>query len=229
MKRRGEKDFIGLPPIGATLYDYLTDARPNQLTVAEIAHDLVGQLARGRLLDVGSGPGKLLAEVHRINPTIELFGLDISESMIKLAKKRLDQSGIVLRQGTIRDTDFPGDYFNCVTATGAFYLWERPESCLNEIRRILKPGGTAVIFDTYRDCDRGAVKEALRENLRGENILRRTVSPFFLKKQLAMTYSVGEVADIVKRSDFARSFSIQKIALASTPIWLRVALTKAYE
>ncbi len=228
-KRRGEKDFITLPPVGATLYDYLTDARPNRITVAEIAHDLVGRLARGRLLDVGSGPGKLLAEVHRINPEIELFGLDISESMITLAQKRLDRCGVVLRRGTIRNTDFPGDYFDCVTATGAFYLWERPESCLNEIRRILKPGGTAVIFDTYRDCDRGAVKEALRENLRGDNILRRTISPFFLKKQLGMTYSVGETMDIIKRSDFAHSFRVQKIALASTPIWLRIALTKTYE
>ena len=226
-KRRGEEDFIGLPSFGAVLYDYLTDGRPNRITVTEIARDLAGQAPRGRLLDIGQGPGKLLAEVHRLNPRIELFGLDISESMITLARKRLADFRVDLRQGTIRKTDFPDSFFDCITATGAFYLWESPESCLNEIRRILKQGATAVIFETYRDCDRGALKEALRKNLRGENILRRVVSPYFLKKQLGMTYSVDEITDIVKKSAFAQSFSIQKIALASTPIWLRIALTKA--
>ncbi len=225
-KGRGEKDFIGLPSIGAALYDYFTDARPNRMTVAEIARDLAEQVPHGRLLDIGPGPGKLLAEVHRINPRIELFGLDISESMIKLAQERLAHCRVVLHQGTIEKSNFPDNYFEVITATGSFYLWERPEACLNEICRILKPGGTAVIFETYRDYDTDALEEVLKENLREENILRRTISPFFLKKQLGMTYSSGEVTDIINNTSFAHSFRIQKIALASTPIWLRIALKK---
>ncbi len=87
--------------MGAALYDYLMDARPNRITVAEIARDLVNQVPHGRLLDIGSGPGKLLAEIRRINPRIELFGLDISESMIKLAQRATQ---------TVQSQPAPGHY-----------------------------------------------------------------------------------------------------------------------
>ncbi len=193
---------------------------------AEIAHDLVNRVPAGRLLDVGTGPGRLLAEVGRLNPRMELYGIDISESMIRLAQKRLAHCTVDLRGGTIRKTDFPDDFFDVITATGSFYLWDQPQECLEEIYRILRRKATAVIFETYRDYDKDALKKALKVNLSEENILRRMISPLFLKKQLGMTYSVDEVMDIVKKTRFARSFTIQKTALASVPIWLRIELTK---
>ena len=89
MKTRGESYFIGLPRFGARLYDRFLNVEPIQARIPEIAHDLVPRTEGGKLLDVGTGPGRLLIEINRLNPDLELFGLDISASMIKVAQNNL--------------------------------------------------------------------------------------------------------------------------------------------
>ena len=89
MTSRGQDSFANLPGFAARLYSSLTKTRAIKRQHQEIARDLVSRIERGRMLDIGTGPGKLLFEIHQINPGIELFGLDISESMVQLAKKNL--------------------------------------------------------------------------------------------------------------------------------------------
>ena len=86
---RGQDSFANLHGFAARLYSSLTKTRAIKRQHQEIARDLVSRIERGRMLDIGTGPGKLLFEIHQINPGIELFGLDISESMVQLAKKNL--------------------------------------------------------------------------------------------------------------------------------------------
>jgi ubiquinone/menaquinone biosynthesis C-methylase UbiE len=193
---------------------------------AEIAADLASRVDRGRLLDIGTGPGRLLLEVYRLNPYIELFGLDISDAMVNLAKSNLSGIKVDLRQGSICKTAYEGDYFDIITCSGSFYLWDYPEECLEEIYRILKVGQSAYLFESYRDYERGEFRNALRTNLRGENLFRRLVSPVFLRKQLRMTYNIDEVAGIIRRTSFSDNHAIEKIVLAGLPIWLRIMLTK---
>jgi 2-polyprenyl-3-methyl-5-hydroxy-6-metoxy-1,4-benzoquinol methylase len=49
-----------------------------QLHYREIAQDLTSRLSAGHLLDVGTGPGRLLQAIHSLNPAIDLYDLDIS-------------------------------------------------------------------------------------------------------------------------------------------------------
>ena len=87
MKSKGQQSFVNLPNFTARLYNSLTLTRAIQRQHQEIARDLVIRLPRGRLLDIGTGPGKVLCEVHQLNPEIELFGLDISEAMVQLTRE----------------------------------------------------------------------------------------------------------------------------------------------
>lgn len=226
MSSRGEENFVNLPGFGARLYDSLTQTRAIQVQLGEIARDLVSRFDRGRLLDIGTGPGRLLLEIHKLNPAIELFGLDIAASMIQVAMKNLSGIRVDLRQGNIRHTDYESNFFDTVTCTGSFYLWDHPEECLEEIFRILKAGQSAYLFETHQEFNHRAFQEALRTNLRQENLLRRLITPYFLKRQLKMTYRIGEVVTIVRHTSFAHSYTIEKIALAGLPVWLRITLTK---
>jgi hypothetical protein len=65
------------------------------------------------------------------------------------------------------------------------------------------------------------------ERLRKENILRRAISPFFLKEQLRMADRRGEIVEIIAKTGFARSHRIQAVTLGSLPIRLSIELTKA--
>ena len=226
MSTRGERDFSRLPGFAARLYDFLTQARAIHLQHQEIAQELTQRIQKGRLLDIGTGPGTLLREVHRLNPEIELFSLDISDAMVALAKKNLSDLTVDIRLGNIQKTDYQDDYFDLVTCTGSFYLWDEPVKGLNEIHRILKPHGLAVLFESYRDFDRLAMKQALRRNLQGESILRRIISPFFLKKQLRMAYTVEEITQMVQQTRFEDKFNIEKVSIANLPVWMQVTLDK---
>lgn len=226
MSNRGEHDFSQLPGFAARLYESLTTARAIHLQHQEIAQRLTRRIQKGRLLDIGTGPGVLLREVHRLSPAIELFGLDISDAMVALAQKNLSDFAVDVRLGNIQKTDYAADYFDLITCTGSFYLWDEPLASLNEIARILKPGCAAVLFESYRDFDKAAFKQALHRNLQGENLLRRIVSPLFLEKQLRMTYTVEETTRLIQQTCFADTFNIEKITLANLPVWMCITLSK---
>jgi SAM-dependent methyltransferase len=146
--------------------------------------------------------------------------------MVQVAHKNLAGIPADLCQGNIRHTDYESDWFDLVTCTGSFYLWDCPEEGLQEIYRILRPGRSAYLFDTRRDFDEDEFRRALQVNLRQENLLRRLITPYLLRKQLRMAYRVDEIAEIVKRTWFATCFAIDKITLAGLPVWLRITLTK---
>jgi len=226
MKSRGQDNFVNMPGFATKLYNSLTQIKAVAQQHRDIAHDLVSRIGHGRMLDIGTGPGRLLGEVHLLNPDIELFGLDISESMVQLARKNLAGINANIRQGDIRHTNYPDSFFDIVTCTGSFYLWDKPEECLEEIFRILKASQSAYLFETYQDFNEREVQEALIANLREESLGRKLITPVFLMKQLRMTYPAGEIAKIIKRTRFADSHTIEKITLGGLPAWLRIKLTK---
>jgi SAM-dependent methyltransferase len=226
MATRGEAEFARLPRLGARVYDWLLRADPIQARIADVADFLASRLERGSLLDVGTGPGWLLAEVRRLNPNIGLFGIDISAAMVQRATDNLKGIPADIRQGTIRRTDYAGDFFDAVTCVGSFYMWDFPEESLEEIWRILKKGGSAYLFEADPDCDRTAFRRALRNNLRQLDPTRRLIGPLGLRKVLKMSYHSGEISRIAARTSFAESCRIENVALGGVPMWLRITLTK---
>ena len=227
MKTRGEKQYIKMPLFAARLYDKLTNVRGVNKSFEEISEFVSGKLKYGRLLDIGTGPGRLLGEINRRNPQIELYGLDISESMLKLAKLNLiNIQNHDLRTGNISHTDYPDNFFDCIISTGSFYNWDDPLCGIDEIFRILKEGNTAFIFDTHKSYDSKMLSARLKENLKGYNPMRKALSEFFLKKQLSMTYSVSEYKEILDQTRFRSSCMIHQVELGNLPVYIRLELKK---
>lgn len=161
------------------------------------------------------------------NPQLDLYGLDISASMIDLARQNLkDIKNIDFRVGNILKTDYQDNFFDCTVCSGSFYNWDKPIEGLNEIFRILKSGKTAYIFETNKDYNKVLLSSRLKDNLKGYNFLRKALSKYFLRKQLKMTYTIPEIEDIIKQSEFRRSYNIQQIELGNLLIWLRIELRK---
>jgi ubiquinone/menaquinone biosynthesis C-methylase UbiE len=223
---KGETIFIRLPRIGSVVYDHLMQASPMRLYYQEIAQDLMSRIPDGCLLDVGTGPGRLLQAIHNLNPAIDLYGLDISASMVSRARKNLTGIKVDLRQGSVRKTDFPSDTFDLVTCSGSFYLWDKPEEGLQEIHRVLKRGKTACLYECNRECDREAMQSSLRENLRHLNVISKMIGPLAIRQALDAAYSAEEIRDIVRRTSFAHNFSIQEKTISRLAIWLCVELRK---
>jgi ubiquinone/menaquinone biosynthesis C-methylase UbiE len=227
MKTRGEKRFINMPIFAARMYDNLTNIKGVNKGFEEISSLIESDLKQGRLLDIGTGPGRLLYEINKRNPKIDLYGLDISESMLYIAQQYLQNiKNVDLRVGNIVKTEYQTNYFDCIISSGSFYCWDKPIEGLNEVFKILKPGKTAYIFESNGDYNKKLFGSRLKENIKEFNIVRKIISKHFIKKQLRMTYTIKEFNEILKQTDFKNSYNIVQIELGNLPIYVRLELRK---
>lgn len=110
----------------------------------------MGLSAGQRLVEVGCGAGAFLAAVERGVPDIELHGIDISPAMVDLAARRLPHGHF--RQGDIRDLRAVPDaaYDHAAAFAVLCYLDSLTQAtrALDELLRIVRPGGCVVLGDT---------------------------------------------------------------------------------
>ena len=111
----------------------------------------------GIALEVGPGPGYLGLEWLKNTEGTRLQGLEISEDMIAIARKNAAEYGLTDRveysQGDAQRMPFADEYFDAVFTNGSLHEWAHPEAILNEIARVLKPGGRYCVSDMRRDMN----------------------------------------------------------------------------
>ena len=103
------------------------------------------------ILDIATGTGDLAISLIA-SAAKEIIGLDISEGMLevgrkKIAKKQLD--GIIsMVVGDSEDLPFKNNTFDAITVAFGIRNFENLEKGLSEILRVIKPGGIFVILET---------------------------------------------------------------------------------
>jgi len=103
-----------------------------------------------RLLDLGCGTGSLLKAISTHYPLVRMVGVDLSIEMLKVAcNKQIKRCSLVA--GQVRRLPFHSKSFDIIVSCNAFHYWRRPEECLSEIARVLKPQGKIVITDWCDD------------------------------------------------------------------------------
>jgi len=113
----------------------------------------LAQLKPGdQVLEVGCGTGTLtLAAKRQVGPTGQAYGIDVIPKMIDLCRRKAEQAGtdISFQLGGIDAIPFPAGKFDAVLCS--FMIFHMSEGVrhrgIQEIRRVLKPGGRLVVFD----------------------------------------------------------------------------------
>ncbi|MDI6888745.1 MAG: class I SAM-dependent methyltransferase [Methanocellales archaeon] len=124
----------------------------------EIAEEVASEIEAGYLLDLGTGHGLLPIEIAKIAPNVKITGIDISEDMVRIARKNVKREGVADRvkfqAGDANNLSFDDGSFDFIISTGAMHHWSNPITVFNEAHRVLKYGGKAWIYDLRRDASR---------------------------------------------------------------------------
>jgi ubiquinone/menaquinone biosynthesis C-methylase UbiE len=118
-----------------------------------IVRSLVTLEEGATIVDLGTGPGLLAVELHKLWPQPRIIGVDPSSEMLRIASKNAEEAGMSYfeaRLGAAEETSLPSNSADLVVSQYSFHEWEDPQKGLGEVFRILKPGGSLILNDHNR-------------------------------------------------------------------------------
>ncbi|HTV37147.1 MAG TPA: class I SAM-dependent methyltransferase [Xanthobacteraceae bacterium] len=116
----------------------------------------LGKAARGRLIDVACGPGVVTAALAPNAASVAAF--DATEEMLEKAKARCAKAGVnnvEFKTGDAEDLPFPDGEFDGAVTRAALHHFADPQRAINEMFRVLRPGGVAIFADVISSEDAG--------------------------------------------------------------------------
>ncbi len=105
-----------------------------------------------RVLDLACGPGIFTSPLAKQSDGV-VVGLDLSWPMLRSARRRIKRDGlrnVVLIHGSAFHLPFVTGTFTYVNCCGALHLFDRPDQALDEMERVLGPGGHLCAQTTIR-------------------------------------------------------------------------------
>ena len=96
-----------------------------------------------RVLDAGCGEGHLLERIHQADPAGRFYGVDITEVALQRARERCPWAELV--RNNLVQTGFPDAFFDAVVSTEVLEHVFEYRRVLQELNRILKPGGILIL------------------------------------------------------------------------------------
>jgi len=145
----------------------------------ELAVDALRLTSLDVALDLGCGPGQAIALMAE--RAWMVHGLDQSSTMLTQARqanlKSIARGRVILRRGTFDKLPYANASMDKILASNVMYFWPDIPAVLQEMRRVLRPGGRIVVYvtdeqsmrkwkfarsDTHRLFDAAGLEAALR-------------------------------------------------------------------
>ena len=182
---------------GTRIYD-VTMVRLTSRLYQRVTTDVAGILSEGKVLDVGTGPGTLARELARRQPQIQVYGIDLSDDMIRLARAHAEREHLEERvhfaTGDVAHLPYPDNSFDVIVSTISMHHWYELEQPLRDLYRVLRPGGHVWIYD-FRFLKVQAVEKALASTPFAGTGLEHTLVrtgflPFALYRRFALRKAI---------------------------------------
>jgi SAM-dependent methyltransferase len=182
-----------------------------QLTAWGLKH--VSVQSRDTILDLGCGGGATVARLTAIAPEGKVYGVDYSKESVaasrKLNSERIAGGHAEILLASVSHLPFPDRTFDLVTAVETHYFWPDLMADMEEILRVLKPGGTFILIaEAYKGgkCDQQLSKiDKVRKDMKLAHLTIAEHRDLFAKSgytdiQIIEDYERGWVCGVGKRS-----------------------------
>lgn len=149
---------------------------------------------KGRIIDVGCGPGYHAAGLRTAFPESTVIGIDLSEPLLDVARRHAAQAGIDaglhFEKGDVLEMPYEDGAFDAAICLFMFHIVEHPIRMCDEIERVVKPGGQVVLID-----------------------LRRSRLLALVEREMLSCYTPAEAVASVASS------TLRPLTLRTNPIW----------
>jgi len=133
---------------------YATNTGKSMAEFGELARKIAAELPRGaKVLEVAPGPGYFCIELAKLG-TFSITGVDLSRDLVEIATGNAAQAGVQVdfKQGNASNLPLENNTFDFLLCRAAFKNFGEPVRALQEMHRVLKPGGRAVIIDLRKNA-----------------------------------------------------------------------------
>ncbi len=104
-----------------------------------------------KILDICTGTGEVVKEFGTRGIGREIVGLDLSEEMLDIARKKITRKNLASRikflKADAQDLPFPSETFDLVSMAFGLRNISEPRRAIEEMNRVLKKGGKALILE----------------------------------------------------------------------------------
>jgi SAM-dependent methyltransferase len=160
-----------------------------------IAIERLAVQAGETVLEVGCGHGRTLARIAQA-PCGFLAGIDPSEVMVRLARRRLrrciEAGRAEVSLAASSALPYPDARFDAALAVHVLYFWKDAIADLREIRRVLRPGGRALLGYRPRDAETLAALPATVYALRSVDETERLLAKAGFAAIRSTEHSIGK-------------------------------------
>jgi SAM-dependent methyltransferase len=177
-------------PIGGRLL--MGAMGPDMRGEHRIALRMLSLTAGERVLDVGCGPGNFTRIFAGAVADGLVVGLDASRTMLAHAVRETHAENVVYMRGDASTLPFRDASFDAVCCYAALYLIERPMRAVDEIARVLAPGGRVALLSS---CNRGPLPAAITSPI----VKGLTGVRIFGREELTRALATRELIDVQQR------------------------------
>lgn len=197
------KPYKGLGMEGAVAKWYASLTKKSLDDFQALAQRITEQIpSKSSVLEVAPGPGYFAIELAKLGD-YRIKGLDISETFVEIARANAAQANVEVdfRWGNASAMPFRDGKFNFLLCRAAFKNFSDPQGALDEMYRVLKPGGQALIIDLRRDASVESINQAVNEMSVGavNGIITKWTFRFMLLKR---AYTRRQFEELISKTKF---------------------------
>lgn len=198
-----EKPYKGMGMEGFTAKWYASLTHKSLDEFKALAKRVAAQVSPGsRVLEVAPGPGYFAIELAKLGD-YQVTGVDISQTFVEIAQQNAREAGVKVdfQQGNAASLPFEHGSFDFLLCRAAFKNFTEPVRALQEMYRVLKPGGSALIIDLRRDASQESVNQAVdsMQLSKVNNVITKLTFRFMLLKR---AYTRKEFEEFLKQTKF---------------------------
>jgi ubiquinone/menaquinone biosynthesis C-methylase UbiE len=199
------KAYKGMGMEGSVARWYESNTRKDMPQFKETATRIAAATpANAEVLEIAPGPGFLAIEMARRG--LRVRAIDISKTFVDLARRnaRIEGVEIEVQQGNASALPIKDGSVDFVVCRAAFKNFSEPVKALAEMKRVLRPGGTALLIDMRRDVDPKELRRYV-DNL-GVSVVNRWMMMFVFRFMLiGRAYPVDEIRRMTKEAGWTET------------------------